>query len=87
MFIDKIYRARGILGSAYMLSCSECTDLLSLVRLGAALGLLDVPLEKLDRLLTEIQPATINVAAGQPCAPAQRDVIRAQKVKDALQER
>ncbi len=87
VFIDKIYRARGILGSAYMLSCSECTDLLSLVRLGAALGLLDVPLEKLDRLLTEIQPATINVAAGQPCTPAQRDVIRAQKVKDALQER
>ena len=86
VFIDKIWRARGILGSAYMLSCSECTELLSLVRLGAALGILDVPLEKLDRLLTEIQPATINVAAGKSCTPAQRDVIRAQKVKDTLQE-
>ncbi len=85
VFIDKVYRARGILGSAYMLSCSECTDLLSLVRLGAALGILDVPLEKLDRLLTEIQPATINVQAGKACTPAQRDVIRAQMVKDALQ--
>ena len=86
VFIDKIWRARGILGSAYMLSCSECTDLLSLVRLGAALGILDVPLEKLDHLLTEIQPATINVLAGKACTPAQRDVIRAQKVKDALQQ-
>lgn len=86
VFIDKIYRARGILGSAYMLSCSECTELLSLVRLGAALGLLDIPLEALNRLLTEIQPATINVAAGRVCPPAQRDVMRAQKVKEALQQ-
>ena len=85
VFIDKIWRAYGILTSAYMLSCSECTDLLSLVRLGAALGILNVPLEKLDRLLTEIQPATINVSQGRVCAPAERDVIRAQKVKDTLQ--
>ena len=41
----------------------------------------------LNELLTEIQPATINVLAGKACTPAQRDVIRAQKVKDALQER
>ncbi len=85
VFIDKIWRARGILGSAYMLSCSECTELLSLVRLGAALGILDIPPETLNRLLSEIQPATINVAAGRVCPPAQRDVIRAQKVKEALQ--
>ena len=85
LFMDKIYRAYGILTSAYMLSCSECTDLLSLVRLGAALGILDIPMDALNRLLTEIQPATLQAAAGSALAPAQRDVLRAQKVKETLQ--
>jgi protein arginine kinase len=87
LFIDKIYRAYGILTSAYMLSCSECTDLLSLVRLGAALGILDLPMDALNRLLTEIQPATLQAAAGRACTPAERDVMRAQKVKETLQSK
>lgn len=85
VFIDRIYRANGILQSAYMLTCSECTDLLSLVRLGAALGILDVPLDTLTKLLTAIQPATLSVAEGRVLPAAQRDVLRAQKVKEALQ--
>ena len=86
IFIDRIYRAYGILTSAYMLSCSECTDLLSLVRLGAAIGILDLPLDELTKLLTEIQPATLNVAEGRVCPAAERDVIRAKKVKETLQK-
>ena len=85
VFIDRIYRAWGVLGSAYMLSCSECTDLLSLVRLGAALGILDLPLDTLTKLLTVIQPATLSVSQGRDLPAAQRDVLRAQKVKEALQ--
>ena len=85
VFIDRIYRAWGVLGSAYMLSCSECTDLLSLVRLGAALGILDLPLDTLTKLLTVIQPATLSVSQGRELPAAQRDVLRAQKVKEALQ--
>ncbi len=84
VFIDRIWRAYGILKSAHMLSCSEMTDLVSLVRLGAAEGILDIPLETLNRLLVEMQPATINVAEGRRCTAAERDVIRAKAVKDAL---
>ncbi len=87
LFVDKIYRAYGILTSAYMLSCSECTDLLSLVRLGAALDILDIPIEALNRLLTQIQPATLQADAGRACSPAERDVMRAQKVKETLQRK
>ena len=85
VFIDRIYRANGILQSAYMLTCSECTDLLSLVRLGAALGILRLPLDTLTKLLTAIQPATLSVSEGRVLPAAQRDVLRAQKVKEALQ--
>ena len=87
LFVDKIYRAYGILTSAYMLSCSECTDLLSLVRLGASLEILDIPMEALNRLLTQIQPATLQADAGRACSPAERDVMRAQKVKETLQHK
>ena len=84
-FIDKIYRAYGILRSAHMISCDEFTSLVSYVRVGASAGLIDVPIEKLTRLLVEMQPATINAAAGQKYTSAQRDVIRADKVKKALE--
>lgn len=83
-FIDRIWRAYGILKSAHMLSCSEFTDLASLVRLGTAEGVLDLSLPVLNRLLVEMQPATINVAEGRRCTAAERDVIRARKVKEAL---
>lgn len=82
--IDKIHRAYGILRTAYVLSGSEFTSLISLVRLGAVGGLIDVPLEKLGRLLVEMQPATINTAESRACTSAERDVIRAQKVREAL---
>ncbi|MGN0467140.1 MAG: protein arginine kinase [Acutalibacteraceae bacterium] len=82
--IDKIYRAYGLLKSAHMLSCNEFTSLVSLVRLGAAEGLLDVKLDTLSRLLIEMQPATLNTMSGKANSAAERDLLRAQKVREAL---
>ncbi len=67
-----------------MLSCNEFTDLISLVRLGASQGMLDIPLDTLSRLLIEMQPATINAAQGKNYTPAERDVFRAKTVKETL---
>lgn len=85
VFIDKIYRAYGILRSAHMISCDEFTSLISFVRIGASAGLLDVPVETLTNLLVRMQPATINADAGEKYTSAQRDVIRADAIKKALQ--
>lgn len=82
--IDKIYRAYGLLRSAHMLSCNEFTSLISLVRLGACAGLIDVKLETLTRLLVQMQPATLNVESGKANNAQQRDLLRAQKVREAL---
>ena len=84
VFIDRIWRAFGILNSAHMLSCNEFMDLVSLVRIGAAEGVLDIPVQTLTRLLVEMQPATLNTAQGRSCTAAERDVLRARAVKDAL---
>ena len=84
VFIDRIWRAYGILQSAHMLSASEFMELASLVRIGAAEGVLDVPVQTLTRLLVEMQPATLNCAQGRACTAAERDVLRAKAVKEAL---
>ena len=83
-FIDRIWRSYGILTSAHMISCDEFCDLLSLVRLGAAQGIIDLPLETLSRLLVEMQPATISVLQGENLSQRERDVFRAKAVKEAL---
>ena len=83
-WVDKVWRARGVLCSARLLSGDECMELISLVRMGAARGVFDVPLETLNALLTRMQPATLNAANGKTLTPAQRDAIRASAVRAAL---
>lgn len=83
-FMDKIYRAYGILKSAYKLTSRELTNLLSYVRLGAAEGILNVPLEKLSSLFIELQPATMNAESEAPLSQSQRDILRAERVREAL---
>ncbi len=85
-FIDRIWRAYGILKSAHMISFDEFTDLLSYVRLAAAQGIIEIPLETLSELLIQMQPATINAENETDFSPRERDVFRAGKVKEALNE-
>ncbi len=81
---DKIFRALGILQNARLLSCEEFMQLSSLVRLGAAQGLLDISLAKLSELIADMQPATINAREGKSLDAAGRDELRAREVREAL---
>lgn len=83
-FMDKIYRAYGILKSAYKLTSRELTNLLSYVRLGASEGILTIPLETLSALFIELQPATMNAQSDEPLTQSRRDILRAEKVRKAL---
>ena len=83
-FMDLIFRSYGILKSAYKLTSKELTNLISYVRLGAAEGLFDIPAEKLSALTTELQPATMNTQSQTPLTRSQRDIKRAEKVREAL---
>lgn len=83
-FMDTVFRAYGILKSAYKLSSKELTNLISYVRLGAAEGLFDIPVEKLSALTTELQPATMNTQSEAPLTRSQRDIKRAERVREAL---
>lgn len=83
---DKIFRAWGILKNARLLSCEEFMQLSSLVRLGAASGMIDVSLQTLGELMVDMQPATVNAREGKTLDAAQRDELRAKAVREALGE-
>jgi protein arginine kinase len=83
---DKVYRSIGILKSALMLSSRETLNLLSNVRLGVEMGILkDVDKTMLNKLLVEIQSATIQKAYGGEGYEKQKSLYRANLVKEKLQ--
>ncbi len=79
--VDQIYRAKGILQYARLLSCDEYMELSSLVRLGVRAGLFDIDMKKLNELTYSVQPATINARENKDLTASQRDVIRADEVR------
>ncbi len=81
---DKIFRALGILKNARLLSTNEFMELMSIVRLGAAKGLVDIPIEKINELTVSMQPATISASNPEASSPALRDSYRAKVVRENL---
>ena len=79
---DKIERAAGVLKSAKMLSSGEFAELISYIRLGLSVGLLQgVTDEELNGLLVRMQPATLSVSAEKPLEPTERDILRASETR------
>ena len=83
-YLDRIYRAYGILKSAYKLTSKELINLISYVRVGVSEGILTIPSEKLRELTVLLQPATLNALSGRVLSQTERDVLRSQKIRDEL---
>ena len=83
-YLDRIYRAYGILKSAYKLTSKELMNLISYVRVGVSEGILDIPAEKLRTLTVLLQPATLNTSVGRVLSQTERDVLRSQKVREEI---
>lgn len=82
---DKLCRSLGLLKYAKLISCDEATELLSNVRLGVNTGVItDVSLETVDKLIGDIQPATMMVEKGEKISPQERDILRAGIIRDKL---
>jgi len=80
--LDKIGRAYGILQNSHVLSSSEAMNLLSLIRLGVDLGAFpDANRSVIDRLFIEAQPGHLQHAQKGEFDPAQRDVLRAVRLR------
>ena len=84
---DRVYRSYGILQYAKLLNNEECMQLLSNVRFGVEAGFFsEMDISKINRLLIEIQPATLMKNIGKKLTPQERDRIRAELVRTALMQ-
>lgn len=84
-FEDRVFRAWGILKYARLLTGNEFMALISQVRMGVALGMIEsLSLDALDSLLIEAQAGALMEAAGEDLEPLQRDICRARLVRSRL---
>lgn len=81
---DRIYRAYGVLKYARMIDTSEFMDLISLVRLGAVKGLINMECSRIEALMIHMQPATISLSVDRPLDRIERDKLRAMLVRQSL---
>lgn len=80
---DHVARAMGTLSSARLMSSGEALNLLSALRLGLDLGLVDRFSSKdLDTLFISTQPAHLQKLEGKVLGADERDVVRAQMLRD-----
>ncbi len=85
---DKVYRAKGILENARLISSKEALFLLSNLRLGINLGKIkDVAISTINELFMLTQPAHLQKNAGMSLSPSERDELRAKIIRNKLNMR
>jgi len=82
---DRIWRAYGTLKSAHIITSTETTDLLSLARLGVDLGVIkQTDRTLINELFVITQPAHLQKLEKKKLSPNQRDVKRAEIIREKL---
>ncbi len=85
MLEDRINRSLGILKSAHIISSQETIELLSMVRLGVDAGIIkEVQRKAVNELFIITQPAHLQKMENRKLTPQERDVKRAEIIKDRL---
>ncbi len=85
---DRISRAFGTLCNATMMTSEETMDLLSSVRLGINLGLLEsgISIPTINELFIQTQPAHLQKLMGEPLDGEARNSARARFLRNRLRE-
>jgi protein arginine kinase len=84
---DRVARALGTLGSATMITAEETMELLSVVRLGIHLRLIDdVPATTVNQLFIQTQAAHLQKLVGHALDGEERNAARAKYLKARLRE-
>lgn len=84
---DRVYRAFGILGNCKKISSKEAEQLLSDVKLGTDLGIIkELTDVKVNKLELYTKPANLQKRLGKKLEDIERDVKRAEVIKQIIQE-
>lgn len=82
---DQVGRAYAVLKFAHIISSKEALTHLSMIRLGCDLGFVpEEERETINVLLTEIQPAHLQISAKRKLSPDERDILRADIIRSSL---
>jgi len=82
---DRVWRAYGMLRSARTITSEETMDLLSAVRMGVNLGLIDdITIATVNELFIQTQPAHLQKLEGKKLESPERDVARASFIRGRL---
>jgi len=83
---DKVFRSYGILKSARLMTRGEAMQLISDLKLGINLGLIENnSMEKLNELTALIQPGCLQKYYSKELSENERDIKRAQLIRETLQ--
>lgn len=84
---DKVYRAYGVLTNAKKISSEEARDLLSEVKLGTDLGIIQELTDlKVKKLELYTKPANLQKYLGKQIDSYERDIKRAEVIKQIIEE-
>ena len=84
---DKVYRAYGVLSNGRKLTSEECNILLSDVKLGTDMGIIkELNDLKVKKLQTFTKPANLQKYVGQTLDSYERDIKRAEVIKQIINE-
>jgi protein arginine kinase len=82
---DKVWRAYGLLRHARRVNTKEALSLISAVRLGVGMGIIeDLSIRTLNELLVYIHPAHLQVREGRSMDAHERDVARAEYMRGRI---
>lgn len=81
---DRVGRAYGLISNAKVMSTNEFMRLISDVRLGVILNLINIDLNKIDEMTSHIQPGNLQKIIGKQLEPYERDIKRAEYVAKIL---
>lgn len=85
---DKVYRSYGILTNARKLDSDECSNLLSSVKLGTDLGVItELNDMKVKKMMLYTKPANLQKYLGKVLDANQRDIKRAEVIKQIVNEK
>lgn len=85
---DMVYRSYGILTNCRKISYEEAKDLLSDIKLGTDLGILDELTDlKVQKLYLYTKPSNLQKYLGQEYETIERDIKRAEIIKQILNEK
>jgi len=81
---DRVYRAYGLLTGARIITSKETIELLSALKLGLDSRLIPLDLGTINELFIVTQPAHLQKLAGRELKPEERDVFRAELIRQRL---